>query len=116
MDIAFPSVYTYATDPDLWLQSMDGKLAELARIYNGPIYPFLWPQYFDHEPAPLEIRTKFLDPKFWELQLRIACTLTNGAIIWGGWDFKNEKRMDWDSNAAWWIVTKDLLSELSAKH
>jgi len=111
VDVAFPSIYTYDKDPKIWDKSFKNKITELRRIYSGKIYAFIWPQYFDHEPAPKYLNLHFIPGEFWKHQLEAAYNTVDGVIIWGGWDFNKRKRLSWDNNAEWFISTKKFIAE-----
>ncbi|MCW9014366.1 MAG: hypothetical protein OQL06_11330 [Gammaproteobacteria bacterium] len=111
VDVAFPSVYTYSDDIKQWEKSFLAKIEQLKTLYTGEIYVFLWPQYFDHSPAPEHLQLKFIPADFWYHQLEFAQKHVNGVVIWGGWDFDKWKPMEWDNNAAWWIETKAFMKD-----
>lgn len=109
--LAFPSFYTYEKEPSQWLKSVNAKRKELARIYDGPVYGFIWPQYFDHKPADQSLWLDFITGDFWRLQLETVCNIADGVVIWGGWDFDKRRRAKWNDNAEWWKVTKKFIEE-----
>lgn len=109
VDAVFPSVYTYNENIAEWEKSFLRKIENLKRFYNGKVYVFLWPQYFDNKPAPEHLRLEYIDPEFWKHQLEFAKQHVDGVVIWGGWDFKNWRRLDWDNNAEWWLETKKFI-------
>ncbi len=107
VDIVFPSLYTFYNKPSEWRRYAIGHI-EAARTYNKPVLPFLWPQY--HESN----RSRGLDyiaPDFWSLQLETVAMHADGMVIWGGWDFMQNRPAEWDDNAPWWQVTKRFLMD-----
>ena len=112
VSIAFPSMYTYEESPQNWLRSFRAKVEELKRIYEGPVYAFIWPQYFDHEPTRADLRLQFIPREFWRYQLETVCRELDGAVIWGGWDFENGRRAKWDENAGWWLETHAFIEDM----
>ncbi|MBS0171107.1 MAG: hypothetical protein JSR62_12195 [Nitrospira sp.] len=108
VDIFFPSLYTYYTDRGGWVRYAYAQIAEARRNANGkPVYVFLWPQYHDSNPS---LKGAFLPADFWRLQLQMAKQYADGIVLWGGWGPKG--RMNWDENAAWWLVTKEFMKKL----
>jgi len=105
VDVAFVSSYTYEENWCNWKTSVEAKLQQLNHIYKGEIYLFLWPQYYDHSPAPEHLRLKFIPRDFWRFQLETAKRLANGVVVWGGWDFENARPLRWDGSAEWWHET-----------
>jgi len=111
VDIIFPSLYTFYTDRGGWIRYAYAQIAEARRTSNGkPVYVFLWPQYHDSNPS---LKGAFLPADFWRLQLQMAKHYADGIVIWGGWDFKRNRRAEWDDNAAWWKVTKDFMKTVA---
>jgi hypothetical protein len=115
IDAAFPEAYTYTSSKDDWLNSLQMHLLQLRKIYSGPVYVFIWPQYFDHAPATEDLRLKYIPAGFWRFQLEQLSQLVDGAIIWGGWDFEKRNPSNWNENAEWWQETKAFLSARKAQ-
>jgi hypothetical protein len=110
VDILLPSLYTFYTDRGGWVRYAYAQIAEARRYGNGkPVYVFLLPQYHDSNPT---LKSAYLPPDFWRLQLQMAKQYADGIIIWGGWGGKAP--MKWDNKAAWWSVTKEFMSKLPA--
>ena len=105
VDIVFPSLYTFYNRPLEWRRYAIGNI-EAARTYNKPVLPFLWPQY--HESSRLR-GLNYIAAEFWSLQLDTVAIHADGLVIWGGWDFKQNRPAEWDENAPWWQVTKRFL-------
>jgi len=116
VELAFPSFYTYDKEPAQWLKSVQAKRKELGRLYDGPVYPFIWPQYYDHKPADPALWLKYISGDFWRLQLETVCDIADGVVIWGGWDFEKRRRAKWDESAEWWKVTRKFILENSSAH
>jgi len=112
--LVFPSFYTYEKDPAQWLKSVQAKRKELGRLYDGPVYPFIWPQYYDHKPADPALWLKYIPGDFWRMQLETVCRIADGVVIWGGWDFEKRRRAKWDESAEWWKVTRKFILENSS--
>lgn len=112
VDVAFPSAYTYSDDRVQWKKSLLAKIRETRRIFDGHIFVFLWPQYFDHAPAPKQIRLQYMPADFWRFQLETAKQYADGIVIWGGWDFGEWRPQQWDDEAPWWQVTKTFMDSL----
>lgn len=104
VDVFFPSLYTYYQDRERWVRYAIANI-EQARKYNEdkPVYVFLWPQYHGYNK---KLKGEFLDPNFWEIQLKTARKYADGIVIW------TPSRLEWDSNAGWWKVTKEFLQKL----
>ena len=78
--------------------------------WNHNNIDFPSPQYFDHKPTPKHLQVKFIPGEFWALQLETVCKYADGAIIWGGWDFKKWTRFEWDPTAEWWKITREYIN------
>jgi len=109
VDVAFVSSYTYEENWCNWKTSVEAKMQQLRSIYKGEVYLFLWPQYYDHSPAPEHLQLKFIPRDFWRFQLKTAKLMANGVVIWGGWDFKNGRSLKWDDSAEWWHETVEFI-------
>lgn len=104
VDTIYPSLYTVRDKPELWKKMAVENLKQARRISNGkPVHAFLWPQY--HE-GNKEKRGQYLDKQYWRMQLETVYANADGIVIWGGWDNGPAK---WDSDAGWWIATKEFL-------
>ena len=115
IDVAFPVAYTYDDSPELWTRYLHAGLKEARSIYKGKVYPFIWPQYFDHAPTPPNLRLKYLNSTFWRHQLEAVYNNADGVVIWGGWDFANRQAAIWDDKAEWWLATKQFLRDHAIK-
>lgn len=113
IDVAFPAAYTYSTDRELWKRDLLAQVTETRRIFNGPIYVFIWPQYFDHAPAPAEIQLQYMPADDWKFELEAIRQYADGVVIWGGWDFEKRQPAVWDAQAPWWQVTKEFVEKLN---
>lgn len=110
VDYIFPAAYTYYNLPNEWALYATRQI-QMARMYGKPVYVFIWPQYHDSN----ELHAfEFIDKKFWRIQLETAYKYADGVVIWGGWDFKRNRKSQWDENAAWWQETKDFITEIKA--
>jgi hypothetical protein len=95
VDVIFPSLYTFLRDPDQWKTFAVATIRE-ARAYGKPVYPFVWPRYFD--------KSDFLPQVFWALELKTVMECADGIVIWDG-----VKNSDWDDEADWWKTTQTVL-------
>ena len=111
VDVIFPSAYTYNDSREDWKKFISVSIAEAKQIYQGEIYPFIWPQFYNRRPTPENLQAQYIDPDFWKFQLETLFTLVDGVVIWGGWDFKNKQAARWDESAPWWRITKKFLVE-----
>jgi hypothetical protein len=111
VDVIFPSAYTYTDSREDWEKFISVSIAEAKQIYRGEIYPFIWPQFYNRRPTPENLQAKYIDPEFWRFQLDTLYALTDGVVIWGGWDFENKQAARWDESAPWWQITKKFLVE-----
>ena len=71
------------------------------------MYPFVWPQYHNSNKR---LGYQYIDGTFWSLQLRTLYAHADGLVLWGGWDFTNNRKAPWDEHAAWWQATKQFLA------
>lgn len=107
----YPSLYTFYDNPTDWVTYALANIAEARRMAGGkPVYPFLWPQY--HNSAPADLRFQYIDSAYWEVQLQTVYEHADGLVIWGGWDYANDRSATWDDNAAWWLATKRLIASI----
>jgi hypothetical protein len=113
IDAAFPAAYTYSTDRELWKRNLLALVNETRRLFKGPVYVFLWPQYFDHAPTPVEIQLQYLPAEDWKFELETAHQYADGVVIWGGWDFAKRQPATWNAQAPWWQVTKAFVEKLN---
>lgn len=111
VDYIFPSIYTYYNEPAEWVLYAQRQI-EMARIYKKPVYAFIWPQYHDSNNFHA---FEYIDRMFWRLQLETIYKYADGVVIWGGWDFKNSQRAQWNENAGWWIETKDFIHSIDLR-
>jgi hypothetical protein len=65
---------------------------------------FLWPEF--HESS--EFKYTFVSGETWGHQLKVACEIADGVVIWGGWDLQKKRAREWDDHASWWKVTLEL--------
>jgi len=104
----YPSLYTFYPDPQGWAKYAQANIAEARRMGGGrPVYPFIWPQYHNSNKR---LGYQYIDGNFWSLQLRTLYAHADGLVLWGGWDFANNRHAPWDENAAWWQATKQFLA------
>jgi hypothetical protein len=104
----YPSLYTFYADPQGWVKYARANIAEARRIGGGkPVYPFIWPQFHNSNKS---LGYQYIDGTFWSSQLRTLHDQADGLVIWGGWDFTNNRHAPWDENAAWWRATKEFLA------
>jgi hypothetical protein len=138
VDVVFPSLYTFRTDPNAWRKYAVANLEE-ARKFNKQVYPFIWPTYhngsliggegkwpadyreggkfaeqvnLNHvDPASFEFPNAAVSGEFWRMQLEICAEHADGAMIWTG------SRQKWKNHAtaAWWEVTQAFLQEQSRR-
>jgi hypothetical protein len=114
VDDLYPSFYTYYDDYAGWARMVDGVM-DVARTFDRPIYPFLWPQY--HETSR-ELSLKLINGDFWLQQLdKVRAADCAGAVIWGTRASMGRTpegripRLQWDPSAPWWLQTKAFAEE-----
>lgn len=107
-DATFPSLYTYSTDQQGWVNYATALIKE-ARRYNKPVYVFIWPQYADTASDPA-LRLQYLPAQFWKLQLETAAKLADGIVIWTPSGLGATDAATWNNTAPWWLVTKEFLA------
>lgn len=94
VDVIFPSLYTYYANSNEW-RSYASRLIDAARIYNKPVYPFLWFEYHD---SNAELVNKEIDPMAWRKELQLCKEQADGVVLWGGY------RHRWNNDAIWWQI------------
>jgi hypothetical protein len=107
VDLLFPELYTYYEDREGWVRHARALICEARRISGKPVYAFIWPDYaggsaFQNTPVQAD---------YWALQLDTLYDISDGIVIWDGWDFPKNRKKPWDANAAWWKVTQDRLDK-----
>jgi hypothetical protein len=104
----YPSLYTFYPDPQAWVKYARANIAEAKRSAPGkPVYPFLWPQFHNSNKT---MAYQYIDAGYWSLQLKTVHDQADGLVLWGGWDFANNRHAPWDENAAWWRATKQFIA------
>ncbi|MBV1929198.1 MAG: hypothetical protein KUG81_06765 [Gammaproteobacteria bacterium] len=109
-DVIMPSLYTYYTDQQGWVKYAKNQIAESKRIYpTKPVIVFLWPQY--HGSNWLH-GGDYINGDYWRLQLETAYKHADGIIIWGGWDDKAKRHLNWVDDLEWWKETKSFIKRI----
>ena len=101
VDVLFPSIYTFYDDESGW-ESYARENLDAAKMYNKPIYPFIWPQY--HPSTPLG--GGWIPADYWRKQLNVCRQNADGLVIWG-WS----KEL-WDSQWPWWAETVSFMEDI----
>jgi hypothetical protein len=103
-DVIYPSLYTFYDDPDNWKKYAVANINE-AKKYGKTVIAFVWPQYHGSNKAK---KYKFIDYKFWLLQLQVVYQHADGIVIWspGG-----THQSAWNPEAEWWQATKDFIQK-----
>jgi hypothetical protein len=109
VDDLYPTLYAYYKDRDGWMRMADGMLAA-GKAIGKPMYPFLWPQYHDHNR---KLELALIEGDFWLQQLdKVKDSGCDGAVLWGTIaperttpDGKRA-RLKWDPAAEWWLQTR----------
>lgn len=105
VEAIYPSLYTFYPDQDGWVIYAATNMSEGRRIApDKKMYPFLWPYYHDSTNAELPA-------DYWLMELRTVRDNADGIVLWSGWDFHNNKPMQWDENSAWWQATLQFINE-----
>ena len=102
VDAVFPSLYTFYEDRKGWETYARANIGE-ARRFGKPVYPFLWFEYHDSNQ---QLKGTALAADYWRAELDLCRELSDGIVIWGGW------QRVWDEKAAWWLETKKFLRTL----
>lgn len=119
VDDLYPTLYAYYEDRDGWMRMADGMIAA-GQAIGKPIYPFLWPQYHDHNK---KLSLRVIEGDFWLQQLdKVKESGCDGAVIWG--TIAPERRtpegriarLPWDPAADWWLQTEAFLKASGLTH
>ena len=103
VDFVLPSLYTYYDDPAGWRQFANATIDE-ALQYGKPVYPFLWFEYFDHNPVLHGQQVQVAD---WREELALCRQRADGIVLWGGYE------QNWSESAGWWRAVLALLPAAS---
>jgi hypothetical protein len=106
MDVIFPSLYTFYSDQDGWQRFARAQVND-ARMYQKPVYVFLWPEFHDSNRI---LGGHYIGDDYWRKELETAFELADGIVIWGGWGGKGPA--NWSETASWWRVVKQFMSKL----
>jgi hypothetical protein len=106
LEVLYPSLYTFQTDPKKWVALAHSYISEAKRIgADKPVRPFIWPQYHDVMRGPL--RLTYIDYDYWMLQLTtIRDAGASGIVFWGGY------KTQWDDTQDWWRATLDFINTM----
>jgi len=100
VDVLAPSLYTFYDDVEGWQRYAAANIRESRRLAGGkPVYPFIWPQYHD---SNRQLGGQYLPATFWLQQLQTLAASADGAIIWAGPGW-------WDERSSWWIATRSFI-------
>lgn len=102
VDVTFPRLYTFYDDVDQWRVYAEETI-DMARVYQGECYPFIWPQY--HNNAKEHLAGKILSADYWLSQLCSVGNNADGACVW------MPSSYEWDENAGWWNSTQNVVKE-----
>jgi hypothetical protein len=91
-DFVLPSLYTFYADRGGWLTYAQATIRE-ARRYGKPVYPFLWYEYHDSNPA---LRGHPVESGAWREELQLCRSQADGIVLWGGY------QQGWSESAPWW--------------
>lgn len=99
LDVIFLCLYTNTTDPEKWKLFAKADI-ENAASYGKPIYPFIWPRYYDSMPG---LGWTFIPDSFWKMELNYVKENADGAVIWdyGKWQH-------WNDQVSWWQAVLQL--------
>ncbi|MBI1369186.1 MAG: hypothetical protein GC162_11105 [Planctomycetes bacterium] len=98
VDYIFPSLYTFYNDVVGWRKYALNNIVQ-ARQYGKPVIAFLWPQYHDSS----KFTGQFLDANYWRTEMMTCASITDGMVIWGGY------QQPFDASWDWWQVTQELV-------
>lgn len=111
VDFLAPSLYTFYNRPADWQTYARAQISEARRISDKPVYAFIWPHFHNQGKKK---QPSAIPADFWRLQLETMSEIADGVILWGGWNFGRQASMKWNSQASWWVQTKEFLASLSA--
>jgi hypothetical protein len=97
VDFITVDLYTFYEGQNAnWVTYAQRSIQE-ARRYRKPVLPFVWFAYTRGGNVEGYVE---LDRAFWRLQLETLNRISNGIIIWGGW------QRTWNPRAPWWLETQ----------
>lgn len=94
VDAVYPSLYSFYTD-DSFQQYFRANLAQ-AYTWGKPVAPFIWPGFHPSQKLGIEMSIEL-----WKKQVALIKQLCDGAVIWGGFLYKDGKpiQLSWDDKA-----------------
>jgi|GEM_PF-909648 len=107
VDALYPSLYTFYPDQAGWRRYAISTVLSARHLSPArPLYPFIWPQYHNSNAT---LGLQYLDASFWQVQLDTLYVLSDGLVVWGGWDFGANRQATWDPQAPWWLALQNFL-------
>ncbi len=118
VDALCPALYTYyggetafQLDQAItqWEVYARETIAEARRMAPGkPVYAFAWPQYHS---GGMYKDYRLLEDRYWRAQLELLRELADGVILWGGWNFDTNRQANFDPNASWYRIYREIFPE-----
>jgi peptidoglycan hydrolase-like protein with peptidoglycan-binding domain len=108
VDYIFPSLYTSNDERQAWQYYAEYTVA-IAKRYNKPVYPFIWPRY--HEATGGGLGLQQLPVDFYRLQLDTLKALeVDGIVIWDHSTGASGETLTWET-FPWVTETEDFLND-----
>lgn len=113
VDFVCPVIYTFnnlngAAYENSWDKMAVNAINE-ARQYHKPIYPFVWPQFYDLKDSSGD--NTFLPEGFWKHELELLRGgNVDGLIVWASPTFR---KAGWNENDPWWLATDEFIKGLN---
>lgn len=106
VDIIYPSLYTYHSDPEKWKKWAFRTLNEAKKIAPGKkIIPFLMPRFHPSSKRIINHERK-IPADYWRMQLDFVFEYADGVVIWDG---ARGGRGNWKEDAIWWQEVKSAI-------
>jgi len=112
VDFVCPVIYTFNNLNGAAYEASWDKMAvnaiNEARQYHKPIYPFVWPQFYDLKDTSGD--SAFIPQGFWRHEMELLRDNNiDGLIVWGSTTFR---KAGWNENDPWWLATDEFIKGL----
>jgi hypothetical protein len=107
VDFLAPNLYSGWTDQNKFISDYE-QVFPMARRYNKPIIPFIWPEY---DIVPSIPYGTYISDANWKSIIMLTRDKGDGIVLWGGPNYalpENDPnyRRTWSNTISWWTILK----------